>query len=62
MTVVVNIDMSLYLDDLEVFREYGLPLINAEREKQELKPLKDEQDIVDTYLDLLNKYHHKPQG
>lgn len=52
---MIPIDESLFLEDLDIFKEHLLPIINDERMASGLAAF-TEQEATDHYLDLLNQY------
>ncbi len=58
--MVINIDESLFLKDMEAFRQHLLPAINDERLASGLTVL-TEQEATNYYLDLFNEYRNADQ-
>ncbi len=52
---MINIDYSLFLETFDDFKEVLLPIIQKQREMEELPKLQ-EGELMDFYLDLHNEY------
>lgn len=53
---MIGFENLVFFDSLEKFKDNFLPLYNAERKERKLPEVKDEQEIIDLYLDLLNEW------
>ncbi len=53
---MIEFQNLVFFESLEKFKDYYLPLYNADRRERHLPEVKDEQEIIDLYLDKLNEW------